>query len=139
MVGTTITLEASGIGDVTPATAAVLVTGNAIRPRSPIHGFARLSGSQDIVAGWTRRTRVDPGWNDGVDVPLAEDNEQYSVTINCAGTELLAETVPTNQFAVTPAMLLNWNLPPASTLIFEIRQIGRYSLSIALPIHFTLP
>jgi Putative phage tail protein len=139
MVGTTITLEASGIGDITPATAAMLVTGNAVRPRSPIHGFARLSGSQDIVVGWTRRTRIDPGWNDGVDVPLAEDNEQYSVTISCAETQLLSETVLTNQFMLSPAMLQNWNLPPASTLIFEVRQIGRYAVSIALSIHLILP
>jgi hypothetical protein len=139
MVGTTITLKASGIGDITPATAAMLVTGNAVRPRSPIHGFARLSGSQDIVVGWTRRTRIDPGWNDGVDVPLAEDNEQYSVTISCAGTQLLSETVLTNQFMLSPEMLQNWNLPPASTLIFEVRQIGRYAVSIALSIHLILP
>ncbi len=139
MVGTAITLEASGIGDVTPSTAAVLVTGNAIRPRSPIHGFAKLTGLQDIDVGWTRRTRVDPGWIDGVDVPLAEDSEQYRITIHCAGTELLTETVQTNQFTLAAAILLSWNLPPESTLTFEVRQIGRYSMSIALPIQFTLP
>jgi hypothetical protein len=55
--------------------------GIALKPYAPVHlGSGRNSnGSVDFF--WRRRTRVGAGWFDGVDVPLGEGSEIYSVNI----------------------------------------------------------
>ena len=55
---------------------------NVLRPFSPCH----VRGTKDATTGdwditWIRRTRINGGWSDGVDVPLGEAFERYEVDI----------------------------------------------------------
>ena len=79
--GSVATVEALGLGDIEPAVASQLVTANATSPRSPVHLEAcRLAGGS-IRLSWVRRSRIDFGWNDGVDQAMVEDTEKYSISL----------------------------------------------------------
>jgi hypothetical protein len=55
---------------------------NVLRPFSPVHVRARRDPTTgDWNATWIRRTRINGGWTDGVDVPLGENTEAYEVDI----------------------------------------------------------
>src|SRR3546814_7573710 len=36
-------------------------------------------GAGGVTAAWTRRSRLDTGWRDGIDLPLGESRELYRV------------------------------------------------------------
>ncbi len=51
-----------------------------LRPYSVVHEKGLRSGN-DIQLSWVRRSRIGGQWNDGSDIPLAEDSEQYEIDI----------------------------------------------------------
>ncbi|KKM78607.1 hypothetical protein LCGC14_1358270 [marine sediment metagenome] len=51
------------------------------KPYSVVHVALSRDGSGNIIITWIRRTRVGGRWRDGVDVPLSEDTESYSIDI----------------------------------------------------------
>lgn len=59
---------------------------------------AHIGGGRDadgnLTINWVRRTRVDGGWRDGVDVPLGEASELYDVEIWNAGRTAVLRTLP---------------------------------------------
>lgn len=56
------------------------VTGNSIRPLSPVHiAGARVGG--DLTISWFRRARLNQEWNNFADVPLDEPVEAYEIDI----------------------------------------------------------
>lgn len=55
--------------------------GVALRPFSPVHLTAERDTAGDIVLHWTRRGRLGRTWMSGVDIPLSEATESYSVDI----------------------------------------------------------
>lgn len=59
--------------------------GIGLRPYSVAHLRAGRSGD-DLLIGWTRRTRIDgDGW-ENADVPLGEESERYVVTVSQGST-----------------------------------------------------
>jgi hypothetical protein len=72
---------ATGVGDIPDAaTDTIFEPGQALRPLNPVHLRSRQSGG-DTVFEWTRRSRNGWGWVDGVDAPLAEEQETYLVRV----------------------------------------------------------
>jgi hypothetical protein len=72
---------ATGVGDVPDAALdSIAAPGQALLPLSPVHIRPRRSGD-DIVVEWIRRSRNGWGWADGVDAPLAEEQESYLVRV----------------------------------------------------------
>jgi len=70
--------------------------GEGLKPLSPVHvRGARASG--DLSLTWVRRTRMGGDSWDGVDVPLAEDEEAYEIDILDGSTvkRTIAVTSPT--------------------------------------------
>lgn len=55
--------------------------GVALKPYSPVQIIGTRDGSNNLTIDWVRRTRIDGGWKDGVDVPLNEESEAYEVEI----------------------------------------------------------
>ena len=51
----------------------------ALRPLSPVHGHRADDGAGGLWVRWVRRSRVDPGWRDAVDLPLGEGREACRV------------------------------------------------------------
>jgi hypothetical protein len=137
LIGQNATFNALGVGDIEPATASLLSIGRAIQPLAPVHGRMTLVPSGDLNLSWFRRARVDFGWVDGVDQPLIEDRESYTITLVNAGQSLNNWTVDAPQLAIAAS---SWaSLLPATQadFHFEIRQIGRHALSNPLIIAIT--
>lgn len=66
--------------DVPPRT--FVYNANVLRPFSPCHvRGVRNRANDDWQLTWVRRTRINGGWHDGVDVPLGENMERYEVDI----------------------------------------------------------
>ncbi len=63
------------------ASAEFTYNANALKPYSPVHIAGVRDGSDNLTITWLRRTRVGGGLRDFVDVPLAEESEQYEVDI----------------------------------------------------------
>ncbi len=84
-LGTEIQLLASGIGDAEPAEAAIMATGEALRPPAPVHLRAEPDGSGGIRLSWVRRSRLGWAWPSGADTPLGEESERYALAITGEG------------------------------------------------------
>jgi hypothetical protein len=87
---------ASGQGHDDAAAVALAVTpgATALEPLAPVHVAAHREGD-GIHISWIRRTRIDgDGW--GVEVPLGEEVEAYTLDILSGGTVVrtIASAVP---------------------------------------------
>ena len=67
--------------------------GNGLRPLSPVHLRANLSGG-DLSLSWVRRTRIDGDSWAGYEVPLGEESELYLVRVGQGGS-ILREAIAT--------------------------------------------
>lgn len=67
------------------------------KPFSPVHIEGSRDGSSNLTITWTRRTRINGQWRDGVDVPLSEESESYEIDIMDGSTVVrtLTATSPT--------------------------------------------
>ena len=85
--GTTLMWKAVGPGEDAASVSAVAapVVGSALRPLAPVHLQGRRSPTGDWHFTWTRRSRAGFAWLDGVDAPLAEEAERYSIEVAIDG------------------------------------------------------
>jgi hypothetical protein len=86
-----------------PTAVALTVTpgDTALKPLAPVHVAARRAGD-GVHISWVRRTRIDgDGW--GVEVPLGEESEAYTLEILSGGSVLrtIACAVPQALYAAT--------------------------------------
>jgi hypothetical protein len=65
-----------------------------LKPLSPVHVAGARDSSGNLTITWIRRSRANGGWQDGVDLPLAEATEQYDVDIMNGAT--VVRTLTTN-------------------------------------------
>jgi hypothetical protein len=131
--GQQLTVEASGVGDDVPISVQITVAALSLKPLAPVHGKAWVYTSGDVQLEWTRRARVDYGWQDGVDQPMTEDIEQYAVEIWQGGTQLSVLTTNTNSLNIPGN---NPALSAAGQKEFHIRQIGKFAQSDPLIIRW---
>lgn len=54
---------------------------NSLKPFSPVHIKGERDGSLNISITWIRRSRVNGGWQDNVDVQLGEAEEAYEIDV----------------------------------------------------------
>ncbi|HYG48114.1 MAG TPA: phage tail protein [Allosphingosinicella sp.] len=80
-------LIAGGLGDPDGVAAARAVTGEALRPPSPVHLRAEARPNGDLALSWVRRSRNGWVWLSGSDTPLGEESESYRLTLSGAGFE----------------------------------------------------
>ena len=132
LVGNAATTEivAVGLGDIAPATTAIVGSGATLCPLSPVHGQAIRASDGSLGLSWVRRARGSWAWLDGVEVPLNEEQELWDVTYGALASPALrwrttgaVLTIPASQVATLPA-------PGA----FYVRQVGRQALSAPLAI-----
>ncbi|MDE0879565.1 MAG: phage tail protein [Sphingomonas bacterium] len=121
-IGRSVRLLATGIGDVAgPVAAQVRVTGASVVPPSPVQVAASALPGGGWRLGWMRRSRSGWAWADGVDAPLVEETERYSVTLRpVAGSETVV--------MVDRRELILPTAPPGGTGV-EIRQLGTHGAS----------
>lgn len=105
----------------------------AMRPLAPVHGRTGPDGAGGVVLNWGRRSRVDTGWRDYIDLPLGESRAAWGVSLvpTVAGVgpwELLSPELALSSAAMA-------SLPPGCGV--EIRQIGDFALSPPLSLSLT--
>lgn len=115
-MGLELRVIASGVGDVVPAEARLVVEGRGVRPPSPV-GLRWAPGAGGATLRWTRRSRAGWRWVDGVDAPLGEERERYRVVL-AGGREVACDE---------PAL---W-VPEAERGRVEVRQRGTFAESRA--------
>jgi Putative phage tail protein len=138
-IGTTLNVEALGIGDAVPAGANIQVTGHAIRPFAPVHASAQPTPSGGLLLKWVRRTRIDPGWQDNVDVPMIEDSLVFNIQIYRGGQVVASDTVLGTEWMIDASHLAAWGAVAGQLLTFEIAQIGRYNQSASVTLQYVVP
>ena len=89
-LGGEVRLMAQGIGDAEAAVASRTITGEAMRPPSPVHLRAALQPNGDLRIEWVRRSRSGWVWASGTDTPLGEEGEAYRLVLAGAGSERVA-------------------------------------------------
>ena len=86
-------VTATGIGDGDEGPVAeAAVSGEALRPPSPVHLKALRTPSGDWDIRWVRRSRNGWAWIDGSDTPLGEEREEYAVRIAAPGIGRVVQT-----------------------------------------------
>jgi hypothetical protein len=128
-VGANISVEALGLGDVQPVTAALAVVGLAILPPSPVHGRAEWRNGGDLWLVWVRRDRLAYAWLDGADIPNSEGGSDYHVTLSVGQSPLGEWTVSANELLISAAELAGFSIAPGAMLTFSVVQQGRYAQS----------
>jgi hypothetical protein len=121
--GLPITVRQSlGQGD---ASTTLTITGDSLRPWSPVDLGAALTLTGDLEIRWTRRSRVRCGWLDDVDMPLGERAEQYGVAITM-GTQVVEYSCDAPSLIVAAADVASLG---TGTATIAVRQIGDWGAS----------
>lgn len=118
-------IMARGLGDDLPASEAIEITGEGLRPPAPVHLRARVQGNGDIAISWVRRSRAGWYWLDGTDAPVAEEQERYQLRLL---TGSLAQTLTVGEphhLHTAGAQTGDGGGP----LTVEIRQTGTFAAS----------
>ena len=105
----------------------------ALRPLTPVHGRVRHDGAGGVNIGWVRRSRVDTGWRDHVDLPVGESRAAWRVAVVPAVAGVGPWECLTPELHI-PAVALA-TVPPGRAM--EIRQIGDFALSLPLTLPLT--
>ncbi len=125
--------NASEVGEL-----AVPPEARALRPLTPTHPRRSFDAEGGLTLSWIRRSRFDPGWRDGVDLPLGEDRESYRVALESSAAESSAAAAGAWEVAApswhADAALLA-SLPPGTQV--HIRQVGTFAPSDPLTIALT--
>jgi hypothetical protein len=113
---------AAGIGDgIEGSVAARTITGEAIRPPSPVHLRAEGAPGGDILISWVRRSRLGWSWSDEAGTPIGEESEAYDLVLTGAGFErMLVLSEPA--YLYSAAQQLEDGL--AGPLTIRVRQLG---------------
>jgi hypothetical protein len=134
-------LPASAIGstvtaaDRAGASISIVVTGESVRPWTPIDLVPAFDAEGDLTLSWTRRSRAGSFWLDEVDVAIGESREQYRVTV--IGPAASAEyTVGEPTLTIGAAELEALGSGPAGV---EVRQIGDFAASRPAQVSINLP
>lgn len=127
-------LSALSAGDGGPATASRLVSGESLRPPSPVHLHAGRLASGDIRFSWVRRSRQGWSWSNSGDAPLAEERELYRVTIAGTGFARTATTgVPSFLYSVADQA----EDGASGTIVLSVAQVGTFASSRAASTLYT--
>ncbi len=136
--GTTVMIEALGIGDDEPVLATASLNGKSIAPLSPVHAHGALLANGSVELTWVRRSRIDFGWADGVDQGLVEDGEQYLVSLLSVDGPITDWTVQASTLTISSATISDLTAVAGPVLTFGISQIGRHMASAAATVRVNI-
>ena len=90
-------------------------------------------GQEVALAGWVRRSRVDNGWRDHVELPLGESREAWRAALAPPAPGIGPWTLASPLLAITADELAA--VPPGTAI--EVRQVGDFDQSPPLFIPLT--
>lgn len=127
-IGTDLLVNAIGVGDVAPVQTRAPVAGQALLPLSPVHARAMLDEAGWHV-DWIRRSRSGWRWNDGVDVPLGEEQELYHLTLTQAGAVIRTANAAQPRWTYDAASMASDRARGfGGPVLAEIRQVGTHGM-----------
>jgi hypothetical protein len=118
-----------------PSSATSLVSGQSVRPPSPVQLRAMLAADGSLALSWIRRDRRGWSWVDDVDAPLSEGVERYIVAIE--GPAGIIERDCVSAALVVSESDLGAIGTGAATV--RVRQIGDWAASPPAEISITIP
>jgi hypothetical protein len=131
-----IAIEAFGLGDAAPVSGSIAVSGIAVTPLPPVHGRGQVAADGTVSFYWIRRSRIDPGWRDGVDQMMAEQQEEYRFSLIADDAVVAEFDLFENAILWSAAEWSALGIAPDAAISAQVRQIGRHAqsepLSIAL-------
>lgn len=119
-------LIASGVGDAGSVSVAIDVTGESLRPPSPVHLAAERGAGGDILIRWTRRSRGGWAWLSAADTPLGEEREAYRLTLSGDGFARTIELIAPHHVYATAAQAADGL---TGALHIAVTQIGTHAPS----------
>ena len=135
LVGGEVRVSALGVGDEdAPATASLQVSGEALRPPSPVHLRAERRPSGDINVSWVRRSRLGWAWASESETPLSEETERYRLVIAGSGFERGIESAVSSFVYTAAEQSLDGAAVP---MTISVVQIGTYAASRPATLIFT--
>lgn len=123
-LGAEIAVRPAGLADADAVPARRTVTGEALRPPSPVHLKAEIMAA-GVQVRWVRRSRAGWAWLDGMDSPLGESLERYRVRVTGSADSLTIET-GTADVTLTAAQL---SVLGAGVATISVTQLGDTSES----------
>ncbi len=136
--GQTLQIEAMGLVDNDPAAAEIIVVARAITPLPPVHFNAHILSDGGIGLQWQWRSRIDFGWQDGVDQPCPEITPLFAIRLLHEGDVLADWQVGGTEYDISPAELAAFGLPVGTIVQMEICQIGRFARSASAILDLSL-
>jgi len=89
-IGTRISIRPLGLADDDAPPIECMVTGEAMRPPSPVDLRAEIQMDGALSLAWTRRSRLGWSWP-GDEPPLGENSERYRVTVEGSAATITVE------------------------------------------------
>ncbi|WP_164089063.1 hypothetical protein [Sphingorhabdus sp. YGSMI21] len=131
--------HAVGRDDPAPVSAMLDSPGRALLPWSPVHPEWQFLDGGDLQIRWTRRSRAGTIWSDHVDVPLAEEVEQYRIELAADGGSAASVSLetPEEQAILSASQIAPFISGNSTNIDVRIFQIGASGRSVALA--FAIP
>jgi hypothetical protein len=131
-------VQAQGVGDADAALSDFSSPGLALRPPAPVRLTATLQPNGDIALTWIRRSRDGWRWQDGVDAPLAEQQEQYALSFMPSAGQSRQIQSATTSALYTAAQIAADKVAGATSVLVAVRQIGTQQTSLPAIITLSL-
>ncbi|MFU7527312.1 phage tail protein [Qipengyuania sp. ASV99] len=96
-------IAAIGRGDTVPVYASLQNVGLSRRPPRPVHPRADVLPDGSWRLCWTRRARGQWTWPDGIEVPIVEEHESYTISFGAEDTAFAVWTLSTANFLISSA------------------------------------
>ncbi len=118
--------QAKPMDDASYGQATKTFAGVGLRPLSPVHLRATRDESGDITLQWIRRTRQGGDSWESSEVPLAEEEERYTIDILAGATVLRSlEAVTPSVIYDAAAQVADFGTTDFSTLTIRVAQMSR--------------
>jgi hypothetical protein len=133
-IGGELRVTPAGLADDEAAGVDHIVTGEALKPPSPVHLRAWIDGSGDLNCSWVRRSRLGWDWLDGVEAPLGCAQEAYRITVEGSAASISSESiVPWTQFSAAQLADLG-----SGTVEVTVAQLGDFAPSRPASLSITI-
>lgn len=123
-------LAAIGLGDEEPVFAPLTISGISRNPLSPVHTRVETESDGSLSICWTRRSRGQWHWPNGIETPLIEEAESYVIGCGPIENPHIQWQSATPQIALDTAQVQALRADHTGEKLW-VRQIGTFGLSPA--------
>jgi hypothetical protein len=124
-IGAQLRVTAAGPDDGDAAPVGHVISGESLKPPSPVHVTATIDVSGNLLCTWARRSRSGWEWLDGVDAPLGCAVERYRVTLEGSLGSIVREvSQPSVDFFESELLGVG-----SGAIQLEVAQVGDFATS----------